>query len=223
MVFAAGYGTRMAPLTLDTPKPLLRVGGIPLLDHALAHRKGLGITTTVVNAHYKYEMIREHIAGLDAHVSVELPDILDTGGGLKAAAPMLGSGPTYTLNADVVWLGPNPLEILRSQWIEGDALALLLLVPISSTHNRVEPGDFGLQADGTISRGGDYVYTGAQIVDASLASEFEPNAFSLNIIWDQLIGAGKLEAVVYPGEWCDVGTLSGLNGANELWANYRHG
>lgn len=223
MVFAAGLGTRMAPLTKTRPKPLLKVGKRTLLDHALDQRKGLGVTKTVVNAHYKHDMISQHLADTDAAVSIEQPDLLDTGGGLKAAASLLGSTPCYTLNADVVWLGPNPLEVLKAHWKETDLSALLLLVPLSSTHNRFNGGDFSRHSDGTITRGGDYVYTGAQIIDVGLVSKAEDNIFSLNAIWNHLIETDGLRAVLYPGEWCDVGTPEGLQGAEKLWDAFQNG
>ena len=223
MVFAAGFGTRMAPLTNDRPKPLLEVGGIPLLDHALAFRKGLSLRRVVVNAHYRAEMIAAHLSDSGVRISVESPDILDTGGGLIAARDALESDIVYTLNPDVIWLGPNPLQVLRDRWQQTDALGLVLLVPLDAAHNRTPPGDFSLSPTGKISRGKQFVYTGAQILDTTRLSEAGTGAFSLNAYWDLLMAEGALEGVIYPGEWCDVGTPEGLDRANALWSARHHG
>lgn len=223
MVFAAGFGKRMSPLTDDKPKPLIDVGGISLLDHALACRTGMNITTTVVNAHYKASMIEAAVAAQDVVLSVENPDILDTGGGLVAALPHLRGQNVFTLNADMVWLGPNPLDVLRKAWQTTRAEALALVVPLTSAHNRTAPGDFALSSDGQITRMGEYVYTGAQILDTRHLEEIDKTAFSLNEIWDILIESRRMEGVIYPGEWCDVGTPAGLALANTLWAKFVEG
>lgn len=218
MVFAAGFGTRMAPLTDQLPKPLLRVGGRTLLDHALACRDGLSIKRSVVNAHYKSDMIEQAMAESGVHVTIEHPDILDTGGGLKAALPRLAAQSVYTMNSDVIWLGPNPLKVLKNAWAAADCDALVLLVPFKATHMRKAPGDFSMSPSGDVTRKGDLVYTGAQILKTERVFKVTENVFSLNVIWDALIRAGGLKGVIYPGEWCDVGTPAGLARAETLWA-----
>ncbi|MEL7106379.1 MAG: nucleotidyltransferase family protein [Pseudomonadota bacterium] len=218
MVFAAGFGTRMAPLTDHMPKPLLTVGGRTLLDHALGHGTDLGLERIVVNAHYRANMIKAHLADRDVAVSHETPNILDTGGGLIHARPLLEDQIVYSINSDVVWFGPNPLDVLREAWKTTSALGLLLLVPLAAAHNRNTPGDFALDAQGAISRGGPLVYTGAQIIDAAQLDAAGEGAFSLNAYWDHLIARNALAGIRYPGEWCDVGTPDGLRRANTLWA-----
>lgn len=218
MVFAAGFGTRMAPLTNDTPKPLLQVGGRTLLDHALAYGAALELRHTLVNAHYRAEMIAAHLAGRDVQVRVETPDILDTGGGLKAALPDLGAQTVFTLNPDVLFFGPNPLQVLAAHWAKSSAKGVVLCVPQSAALNRAGPGDFEIGPNGAVSRGEGFVYTGAQILDTSGLADIPDPAFSLNIYWDHLIAAGTLDGVTYPGEWCDVGTPAGLDLARRLWA-----
>lgn len=218
MVFAAGFGTRMAPLTDQMPKPLLNVGGKTLLDHALACGDPLSLERVVVNTHFRASMIENHLSDRDVAVSHETPKILDTGGGLLHALPVLRHRIVYTLNSDMIWLGPNPLDVLRQAWRESTALGIVLLVPFERAHNRSDPGDFDADRTGRVSRGGAMVYTGAQILDTERLAEAGTGAFSLNAYWDILIADGILSAVVYPGEWCDVGTPDGLRHANTLWA-----
>ena len=109
MVFAAGFGTRMGALTEARPKPLIPVAGRPLIDHALAVAKDAGVRHTVVNTHYRAAQIAEHLAGKGVAISHEAGQILETGGGLKAALPLLGDGPVAILNSDGIWTGANPL------------------------------------------------------------------------------------------------------------------
>ena len=214
MLFAAGFGTRMGALTADKPKPLIEVAGKPLLDHALALTEG--ITTRVVNAHYRAEQIEAHLAGRDVLVSTERPDILDTGGGLRFALPFLGAQPVYTLNTDAIWNGPNALDLLAAAWDPVRMDALLLCVPITRAVGRKGGGDFARQADGQLTRGGDLVYTGAQIVKTDGLAQIPEPVFSLNELWNAQAERGRLFGLIYPGLWCDVGHPEGIKLAEEM-------
>lgn len=218
MLFAAGFGTRMGALTADRPKPLLPVAGRPLIDHALALADAAGITHIVANAHYRAAQITAHLAPRGIPVSVESPEILDTGGGLKAALPLLGPGPLITLNTDAVWTGPNPLDALRLAWDGRRMGALLTLVPVAAAVGRAPPGDFTLQSDGQIVRGGDMVYAGAQAICPQALDGIDAAAFSLNRVWDALAARGQLFGTVHPGGWCDVGHPAGLALAEAMLA-----
>ncbi len=208
MLFAAGFGTRMGALTASRPKPLIKVAGQPLLDHAL--ELTAGIPTRVVNAHYLSDQITAHLNGTGVHVSVEQPDILDTGGGLRFALSRLGTQPVYTLNTDAVWNGPNPLELLRAAWDPDRMDALLLCVPLARAVGRKTPGDFSLQPDGQLTRQGDLVYTGAQIIKTEGLHAIPEKAFSLNRLWNAQAETGRLRGLTYPGQWCDVGHPEGI-------------
>lgn len=216
MLFAAGFGTRMGALTHDRPKPLIPVGGRALLDHALGLVDGAGITTRVVNAHYLADQIADHLAGTNTALSLEQPDILDTGGGLRAALPLLGPGPVFTLNTDAVWTGSNPLIALRKAWDPSRMGALLLLVPADRARGHAGGGDFALALDGRIKRGGDLVYTGAQIVDPTGIDSIRQTAFSLNRLWDRIAGDDRLYGLVHKGGWCDVGHPDGIAAAEAM-------
>ncbi|MGR3494546.1 nucleotidyltransferase family protein [Citreimonas sp.] len=213
MLFAAGFGTRMGALTRDRPKPLIEVAGRALLDHALD--LCTGIPRRVVNAHYHADMVEAHLAGRDVAVSVEAPDILDTGGGLRQALPRLGEGPVFTLNTDAVWRGPNPMDRLAEAWDPATMDALLLCVPLDRAHGRQGGGDFTL-SDGRLSRGGDIVYTGAQIVNPDLLADIDGDAFSIRALWDKAQAAGRMRGLAYAGQWCDVGHPDGIEIAEAM-------
>jgi len=206
MLFAAGLGTRMKDLTRDRPKPLIEVGGRALLDHALDLVDAAGISRVVANAHYFPEQIAAHLAAHPGvHISDEAGLLLETGGGLRKALPLLGAGPVFTLNTDAVWTGPNVLTMLRDAWNGDKMLALLALVPRAAALGYLGEGDFSLAPDGRISRGKDYVYTGAQILNPAGIETISDEKFSLNLLWNQMIAEGRAYGVVHPGGWCDVG------------------
>jgi N-acetyl-alpha-D-muramate 1-phosphate uridylyltransferase len=214
MLFAAGFGTRMGALTADRPKPLIPVAGRALIDHALALADGVA-SRIVVNTHYHADQIAAHLAGRPVAISHEGDAILETGGGLRAALPLLGPGAVFTLNTDAVWTGPNPLETLASGWAEGMG-ALLLLAPVARARGYRGAGDFALLPDGRIRRGGPMVYLGAQIVDPDGLEAVPERVFSLNLHWDRLIAEGRAFGVVHEGLWCDVGRPEGIAEAEAM-------
>lgn len=215
MIFAAGLGTRMRPLTDATPKPLIPVGGRTLLDRALDLGREAGASRIVVNTHYLGDQIATHLVGRNVAISNEASTILDTGGGLRRALPLLGEGPVMTLNPDVVWTGPNPLRALNAAWRD-DMEALLMLVPVDRATARQGPGDFALDADGRISRRGDFVYGGAQIIRPDRLAAIGDDVFSLNRLWDLMIADNGAFGIVHGGGWCDVGYPAAIPMAERL-------
>ena len=205
MLFAAGRGTRMAPLTDTVPKPLIPVAGRTLLDRALDVARDGGARRIVVNTHHLGEQIVKHLAGSEVAVSDESDLLLETGGGLRRALHLLGTDPVITMNPDVVWTGPNPVAELRAAWDGARMDALLMLVAGDRAEGRVGGGDFALAADGRIARRGDLVFGGAQIIRTDRLAEIGEEVFSLNLLWDLLIADGRAFGMVHPGEWCDVG------------------
>lgn len=216
MLFAAGFGTRMGALTAHQPKPLLRVAGRTLLDHALDLVTGYGAERIVVNLHYLPGQIETHLAGRGILLSHETPDILETGGGLRAALPLLGPGPVFTLNTDAVWCGPNPLRQLADLWRPDAMDALLLCVPAAQALGHQGAGDFVIGAEGRATRGPGAVYSGLQIIKPDLLHDIPDKVFSLNLLWDRMLTQGRLFAAPYPGRWCDVGRPEGLALAETL-------
>lgn len=218
MIFAAGFGTRMGDLVKDRPKPLLEVAGRPLIDHALALTEDINLSRIVVNTHYQAAVLEKHLASKDVEISREMPDILDTGGGLKAALPLLGPAPLFTLNSDAVWSGPNPLSLLQRAWDPARMDALVICVPLRQAVGRIGAGDFSLDDENRISRGPDVVYGGAQILKTGDLSDITDPVFSLNRVWDKMLARGRLFGLTYPGMWCDVGHPAGIQLAEELLA-----
>lgn len=216
LMFAAGFGTRMGALTRERPKPLIEVAGRPLIDHALDLVQGIGATQIVANAHYKAGMLAAHLEPRGVAISQEMPDILETGGGLKAALPLLGADTVITLNTDAIWKGPNPLAQLLAQWDPARMDALLICVPVARTVGREKGGDFCLDAEGRISRSGDYIYGGAQVIATAEVAAHEGRVFSMNEVWDRIAARGRLLGAVYPGRWCDVGHPEGIRIAENL-------
>lgn len=209
MVMAAGRGTRMGALTADRPKPLLAVAGRPLIDHALALAEEAGADPVVVNLHHHAALLRAHLAGRRVRLSEE-PELLETGGGLKAALPLLGHGPVLTLNSDAAWRGPNPLALLRDAWRPGMG-ALLVLIPPGRARAH-GAGDFTLRPDGTLAWGGPWTYAGAQVIGTGPLAAMT-GAFGMRRLWD---AHGTLHGLPYPGEWCDVGTPEGIAEAERM-------
>jgi MurNAc alpha-1-phosphate uridylyltransferase len=211
MIFAAGLGTRMGALTRDRPKPLIEVAGRPLIDHALALVRAAGVPRVVVNTHAHAGQMQAHLARAapEARISHE-PVLLETGGGLKRALTLLGPGPVFTLNADMIWTGPNPLAALAAAWTGQGAL--LSLVPSAAATGHAGAGDFFLsplrRRAGAPSA--PYVYAGAQIIEPGALDGFEAEVFSLNPVWDTLLSRGELRGIVHRGGWVDVGRPEGI-------------
>ena len=205
LYFAAGLGTRMKPLTDQVPKPLIRVGNTTLIDHAIAIGDAAGVTTRVANVHHRAGDLKRHLAGRNIAISDETEELLETGGGLRKALPLLGPGPVFTMNTDAVWRGPNPLETLRRVWDGGRMDALLLCVPPERASGHLGRGDFVFDPDGRIAYGSGPIYTGAQIIAPQPLPQVPDTAFSMRVYWDALIARGTAYGLIYDGEWCDVG------------------
>ena len=204
MLFAAGRGVRMAPLTDTQPKPLVRVAGQPLIDHAIDVARRAGIRRIVANTHYRSELLEEHLDGTGVITAFE-PELLDTGGGMRNALPLLDAETAVTLNTDAVWRGDNPVSALLGAWQPDRMEALLLLVSPDRAAGHAGGGDFRMDADGRLRRGPGHVYTGAQIMKTGCLNAMPEAGFSLNVVWDRMIADWKLFGLEYSGAWCDVG------------------
>lgn len=216
MIFAAGFGRRMGALTKDKPKPLVPVKGRALIDYAVDIARESGAQTILVNLHYKHQMLADHLRDAPVETRLELPDILETGGGLKAALPQLGAGPVVTINSDAIWQGENPIAALRAHWQPERMEALLLCIERTRAHGHSGAGDFSLAENGCLQRGGNLVYTGVQIIKTEGLMAIEQRAFSLNLLWAQMIERQGVYGAVYRGNWCDVGHPEGLACAQNM-------
>lgn len=218
MLFAAGFGTRMGALTAHQPKPLVRVAGLPLIDHARRLAAQARVTHLVANLHYRGDQLATHLAGSGIALSWERDAILDTGGGLKAALPLLGTGPVLTLNTDAVWTGGNPLTCLMQAWDADRMDQLFLLLPAAQARSATGRSDFVMDATGRVdwAKGRDgYLYLGAQIIHPRLLTDPKP-AFSLHGPWTRAMAAGRAYGVLHNGGWCDVGHPGGIAEAEEM-------
>lgn len=225
MIFAAGFGTRMRHLTADRPKPLVPVLGRPLIDRALDLAGAAGAAPVVVNTHYRGDQIARHLQGRPVAISDEAARILDTGGGLRQALPLLTPGgqpgPVMTLNPDAVWRGPNPLLALAAAWDPARMDGLLLVQDRTAVAGRLGGADFTADAAGRLSRAGGaqgLVYLGAQILNPAGLQAIADEVFSLNRLWDGMIAAGRLFGLPYAGGWCDVGSPEGVALAEAMLA-----
>ncbi len=208
----------MGALTADTPKPLIKVADRTLLDHAL---DAAGPAAPVdVNTHYRAEQIADHLAGrTDIAILHETPDILDSGGSVKAAAQRWPKGPMASLNADNVWTGPDPVTQLIAAFAPDRMGALLLLIPLDRAKGREGLGDFTMDAQGRLTIDkvqGDYVYTGAQILDPAPCLATDADVFSLRETWDHYAQNGQLFGLIHNGGWADVGHPGGIALAEDL-------
>lgn len=224
MIFAAGLGRRMAPLSDTRPKPLVPVAGRALIDHALDLAEDAGAAPVVVNVHAHAGQMRAHLAGRAVRISDETARLLETGGGLRAARALLAPDPAVapdaalTLNADMVWTGPNPLPALAAAWDPARMDALLMLVPVERAGGRGMDGDFACDPAGRLARRGPWVYAGAQMIALAPLDAIAEEAFSLNLLWDLAIARGRLFGIVHPGGWCEVGTPDAIPQAEALLA-----
>lgn len=216
MLFTAGKGTRMGVLTRTRPKPLIEVAGKPLVDHALELTTPFPSLRIVANLHTHADMLEAHLSQSGLALSDEREELLETGGGLRKALPLLKASPVFTLNSDAVWQGPNPLQTLKDQWNSDKMDALLLLVPQENALGYLGKGDFTLNQDQTLARSGGLVYTGAQIIKTDRLDEISEKAFSLNALWDILMQDKRIFGTVYTGSWCDVGRPENIALAEDL-------
>ncbi|WP_309668016.1 nucleotidyltransferase family protein [Tabrizicola sp.] len=225
LIFAAGFGARMGALTANRPKPLVHVAGRPLIDHALDVAEKAGILRPVINLHYLADQLVAHLKGRNVEFSHERDQILETGGGLKAALPLLGDGPVLTLNSDGVWMGQNPLLQLLAAWDAARMDALLLLLPIAQAAGHGPKSDFILSEDGRIARANGasgHAFIGASMINPACLAAIPDPVFSLNRPWDLIIAAGRAFGLEHQGDWCDVGTPDGIATAETLLHAWPH-
>ena len=213
MILAAGLGQRMRPLTLTTPKPLLQVAGKSIIDYGIDHLKAAGVKSTVVNKHYFPDQIEawaKSVHGINMQVSDETDTVLETGGGIQRALPMLGNEPFYVLNSDCFWTekGQPALQRLALQWNDAEMDCLLLLIDPKQATGYDGQGDFTIGNDGRLTRNTSdgLAYIGGYMVHPRLFSGIKPGKFSMNVLWDKAIARRRLFGVAHTGHWLHVGT-----------------
>lgn len=232
MVFAAGLGTRMRPITDTLPKPLVEVGGKTLLDHVLDSLVSAGIKKAIVNIHYLPALISDHLQHRNTPeiiLSDESDKLLDQGGGIRKVLDTIGSDSFFITNTDSFWCG-NPgsktgsnIQRLAQQWDPDVMDVLLLLAPVTNSIGVDWKGDYLMHTDGTLERRGTrtsvpYVYAGVGIVKKSLFEDETQDVFGLSPFFDQAQAKGRLHGIELDGLWLHVGTPEAIEQANRALA-----
>ncbi len=223
MILAAGLGQRMRPLTNTTPKPLLRVAGKRIIDYGVDHLVAAGVERAVVNKHYLPAQIdawARSTAAPQIIVSDETDQVLETGGGIVRALPLLGQEPFYVLNSDCFWTdqGTPALDRLAATWNDDKMDCLLLLCDPTQTTGYDGSGDFSIGPDGRLRRSKHQAlaYIGAYIVHPRLFLGVGAGKFSMNILWDRTIEQGRLFGIAHVGHWLHVGTPDAIGKAEDF-------
>ncbi len=214
MVLAAGLGTRMRPLTDDRPKALVEVAGRALIDHVLDRLRDAGVEKAVVNVHWFADRLEAHLAGrsdLEIVISDERAELLETGGGLKKARPLLGEEPVWVANIDSVWIDRgDAFATLADAWNPERMDAALLLARREESIGFEGAGDFFLGDDGALAFRGDaaeapFAYMGVHITRPQIVDDGPQGPFSLSPVWRQLAAQGRLHGALMDGFWMHVG------------------
>ena len=215
MFLSAGLGTRMRPLSLKTPKPLIPVAGKPLIDYALDAAAEAGIERAIVNVHYLADQVEAHLASrkdMEIVISDERAELLETGGAIVKARKLLGDGPVYIVNTDAFWVeaASNPFLDLASAY-DGERMDdLLLLADVKRSLGYHGKGDFDRAEDGRLIRRGDnpsapYAFAGVRITEPSLYDGEAEQPFSANLIWSRSLEKGRLYGQPLDAHWMHVG------------------
>jgi N-acetyl-alpha-D-muramate 1-phosphate uridylyltransferase len=220
MILAAGLGVRMRPLTDGRPKPLVELAGKPLIAHALDRLRSANVERVVVNVHYLPEQI-ERWADTQTAPHIVLSDerdrLLETGGGVVKALPLLGDEPFFVLNGDSLWMeGASPaLERMRQAWHETGMDGLLLVCPTGRTVGYSGSGDFHLDSERRLVRRvpgemAPLVFAGCYLASPRLFADAPQGPFSMNVLWDRALAEGRLYGISHDGLWLHVGTPDAL-------------
>ncbi len=232
MLLAAGFGKRMRPLTLHRPKPLIEVAGKALIDYAYGLVRAYGAETVVVNGHWLAGQIRDWAKTKTPPPVVKFSDesdaILETGGGLKKALPMLGEEAFFVLNSDCIVLdGQTPaLSRLANAWDDARMDCLVLTVPLGRARGYAGTGDFVIDAKGKVRRctGGEpgEIFTGVYVVHPRLFAHAPDGAFSMNVLFDVAMAQGRIHALSHDGLWLHVGTPLSIAPAEAALTDWMH-
>jgi N-acetyl-alpha-D-muramate 1-phosphate uridylyltransferase len=232
VILSAGRGTRMRPLTLTTPKPLLPLYGRPILAYLLERLEAAGVQRIIVNTHHLAEQMAAFLADYPAVTLLRESELQETGGAVTAmlAQNLLPDAPFYVVNGDSYWVD-GPSDTLRRLADAFDAAqidALLLLARAAGAVAETGRGDFLWPRDGGLQRRGErdvapYLFSGVQIVTPALLAQAPAAPFSMNCLWDRALKAGRLGAIVHDGVWFQLSTPEDLERANAVLASLEVG
>jgi N-acetyl-alpha-D-muramate 1-phosphate uridylyltransferase len=225
MVLAAGLGTRMRAFNGQIPKPLVQVGGKPLIDYVLDRLADEGVERAVVNVHHLADQIERHLsrrARPQIVISDERTELLGTAGGVVKALPELGQAPFFHVNSDTIWIdGVKPnLGRLAAAFDAARMDALLLLAPTATSIGYTGRGDFAMGPEGVLVRRGErevvpFVYAGAAILTPAFLAGVAPGPSSMTPLFDRAVEAGRLCGLRLEGVWMHVGTPDAIKAAEE--------
>lgn len=228
MVLAAGLGKRMRPITLAIPKPLVPVAGRTLIDRGLDALVHAGVERAVVNAHHLADRLIDHLSGrkdIRILISDEREALLDSGGGVARALPMLGPEPFFVLNADTFWIDrgeSNPLRLARA-WNPHEMDILLMLADLDQATGHGGGTDFLIAPDGRLRRSAGapegLIYAGALIVHPRVFADAPAGPHSLNVEFDRAMAKDRLFGLRMDGDWITVGTPDAIAPAEAVVAN----
>lgn len=229
IILAAGLGTRMRPLTHDIPKPLVKVAGRTLIDHAIDRLVQAGVTMIVVNVHYHADKLKAQLAkrkDVEIRISDETDTILGTGGGIVRALPHFEGEPFFVHNSDSIWAEGygRALERLKARWNPDEMDSLLLMASLVTSMGYEGRGDFVMDADGRLGlvpdgRLSPFAYPGAAILHPRLFDDAPRGAFPLLTLWERAIAQGRVFGVRLDGVWMHVGTPEALREAEAFLAD----
>ncbi len=220
MVMAAGHGVRMRPLTDNTCKALVKVGGKALIDHTLDRLHAAGIKRAVVNVHTFADKLEAHLktrtSGPEVIISDERSALLETGGGVVKALPLLGNDPVLICNIDAIWIEFEPVLLsMIAAWDPKKMDELFLLAPQENAVGYGGAGDFEMQNNGSLLRrqtaAAPYVFAGVEIFKPALALPFAEKKFSRNKIWDDTLLRQKIFGYILQGFWMHVGSPEAIH------------
>ena len=226
MVLAGGLGLRMRPLTSHKPKPLVPLGGKPMLDHVLDRLGAAGIETVVVNVHYLADQIESHVKARKSPkvlISDERARLLDTGGGVAKALDKLGPDPFFICNADSVSLPASTASLTRmaASFDPNRMDCLMLLATAANSVGYDGIGDFFMTPEGQLKRRRErevspFAFTGTSLAHPRLFRDAPKGPFSLNRLWDRAIEDERLFGLRQDGLWMHVGTPEALYEAEQM-------
>ncbi len=226
MILAAGKGTRMREMSAQMPKPMVLVNGISLVDRLIAHAEKAFVEKVVVNIHHLANMLEHHLAPYTANGYVVLSDerteLLETGGGVKKALPLLGHAPVFVMNGDALWVDNerSNLNRLIEYWNPEVMDVLLLLAPTDEALGYDGAGDFLGAGEGAFpiefkgnAKSAPNMFAGVQIVKPELYENTPDGAFSNLEIFKKAAEKKRLYGLVIDGTWMHVGTPEAVHDA----------
>ncbi len=223
MILGAGLGIRMRPLSDLLPKPLIELDGQVLIDHVLDRLSDAGVEKAVVNVHHLADQMEAHLAQRAKPkiiISDERDLLMETGGGVKKALSELEGEEFFIHNSDSVWIerGGATLRRMADAWDPQAMDSLLLVAPTATSIGYNGHGDFELFPDGCLARRrkngiAPFVFAGVSIAGSELFDDTPEGAFSLNLLWDRALEAGRIYGLAHEGVWMHVGTPEALNEA----------